>query len=142
MSATDWRWEGDWPETRATAEVPVNANPPEFPDNSAEPRCSASMHGAKGYCGFCAPSKEEWLKMAYGLPRGTVESSDPRDLVEPRLADTRDDGWPICPFCDEDELYSLDLPPTRESICGCYRCGQVHFATNDELIWIVKTRTS
>lgn len=35
----------------------------------------------------------------------------------------RPDGWPFCPSCDEDELYSLADSPTVETICGCYRCG-------------------
>jgi hypothetical protein len=35
----------------------------------------------------------------------------------------RPDGWPYCPRCDEDELYSLADPATVETICGCYRCG-------------------
>lgn len=35
----------------------------------------------------------------------------------------RADGWPYCPRCDEDELYSLADPPTVQTICGCYRCG-------------------
>ena len=35
----------------------------------------------------------------------------------------RADGWPYCPRCDEDELYSVAVPATVETICGCYRCG-------------------
>ena len=35
----------------------------------------------------------------------------------------RPDGWPLCPQCGEDELYSLETPATIESIVGCYRCG-------------------
>ena len=35
----------------------------------------------------------------------------------------RSDGWPLCPSCGEDELYSLDEPATIESIVGCYLCG-------------------
>lgn len=34
----------------------------------------------------------------------------------------RQDGWPLCPQCGEDELYSLDVPATKENIDGCYRC--------------------
>lgn len=46
---------------------------------------------------------------------------------------TRADGWPLCPTCDEDELYSLlrwdgltDRPPLQEWIDAglrCYKCG-------------------
>lgn len=35
----------------------------------------------------------------------------------------RPDGWPYCPRCDEDELYSLAEPPTVATICGCYSLG-------------------
>lgn len=35
----------------------------------------------------------------------------------------RADGWPYCPCCDEDELYSLADPASIETIVGCYRCG-------------------
>jgi len=34
----------------------------------------------------------------------------------------REDGWPMCPQCGEDELYSLDMPATVASIVGCYAC--------------------
>lgn len=35
----------------------------------------------------------------------------------------RSDGWPLCPVCGEDELYSLAVPATVETIVGCYRCN-------------------
>lgn len=35
----------------------------------------------------------------------------------------REDGWPRCPLCGDDELYSLDLPASIGTIAGCYRCG-------------------
>jgi hypothetical protein len=35
----------------------------------------------------------------------------------------RADGWPLCPSCGDDDLYSLELPATARTICGCYRCG-------------------
>jgi hypothetical protein len=35
----------------------------------------------------------------------------------------RRDGWPLCPSCGEDELYSLAEEPSVESIRGCYRCA-------------------
>jgi hypothetical protein len=34
----------------------------------------------------------------------------------------RADGWPYCPSCGEDELYSLSVPATVETIVGCYLC--------------------
>lgn len=35
----------------------------------------------------------------------------------------RADRWPLCPSCGDDELYSLTVPATPDTICGCYRCG-------------------
>lgn len=35
----------------------------------------------------------------------------------------RPDGWPLCPLCGEDELYSLAEPATIATIVGCYACG-------------------
>lgn len=34
----------------------------------------------------------------------------------------RSDGWPLCPGCGEDELYSPEDPPRVESIVRCYQC--------------------
>jgi len=34
----------------------------------------------------------------------------------------RPDGWPYCPRCDEDELWSPAVPATVATIVGCYRC--------------------
>jgi hypothetical protein len=39
------------------------------------------------------------------------------------FAEHRADGWPLCPGCGDDELYSQAVPATIETICGCYRCG-------------------
>lgn len=35
----------------------------------------------------------------------------------------RGDGWPKCPMCHKDELFSLALEPSPATIRGCYRCG-------------------
>jgi hypothetical protein len=35
----------------------------------------------------------------------------------------RPDGWPLCPKCGEDELYSVANPPTEDTIRGCYNCN-------------------
>lgn len=35
----------------------------------------------------------------------------------------REDGWPYCPNCGEDELWSSRTPATITSIVGCYYCG-------------------
>lgn len=50
-------------------------------------------------------------------------------LTNPRTGRTlpvieqRDDGWPICPFCDNDELWSDMMPAQADAIAGCYVCG-------------------
>lgn len=69
--------------------------------------------------------KAEW-KYAY-----SVQPSGERHVVPTEF---RKDGWPMCPICGEDELYTLAEAedPLRsvltkqaaiDSICGCYRCG-------------------
>ncbi len=35
----------------------------------------------------------------------------------------REDGWPLCPFCNDDELYSQAIPASAKALAGCYRCG-------------------
>jgi hypothetical protein len=35
----------------------------------------------------------------------------------------RADGWPLCPGCGEDELYSLAEHASVETIVACYRCS-------------------
>ncbi len=42
------------------------------------------------------------------------------DCAEQRY---RADGWPLCPSCGEDELYSLQLYPKITDQLACYRCG-------------------
>jgi hypothetical protein len=47
----------------------------------------------------------------------------------------RDDGWPFCPVCGEDELAVLEMPPDLadqgppiwyfEREMFCYRCARV-----------------
>jgi hypothetical protein len=45
-----------------------------------------------------------------------------RDGLRYEYPEVHKDGWPLCPRCGEDELYSLDIPATVESIRGCYNC--------------------
>lgn len=70
------------------------------------------------------PAGGGWGKVTMG--RGGPRSEH-RSLTIERVVPTyrrwRPDGWPYCPRCDEDELYSLATPATVETICGCYRCG-------------------
>lgn len=36
-------------------------------------------------------------------------------------------GWPLCPCCNDDELYSLAMPAGSSSeLDGCYACGTSH----------------
>ena len=43
--------------------------------------------------------------------------------TEPAYSRFRDDGWPLCPGCDEDELWSPAVPATFDTIHSCLRCG-------------------
>ena len=48
-----------------------------------------------------------------------------------KFTEFRKDGWPICPSCGEDEVYSLlwksgERPPLEEFLASplsCYNCG-------------------
>jgi hypothetical protein len=44
-------------------------------------------------------------------------------LPSPGYARRRADGWPLCPRCDEDELWSGAIPATEDTIVSCLRCG-------------------
>lgn len=53
----------------------------------------------------------------------------------------RPDGWPLCPRCGEDELYSLflcadiDKKPTQEElIADGLRCYSCHWASQENQI--------
>jgi predicted RNA-binding Zn-ribbon protein involved in translation (DUF1610 family) len=35
----------------------------------------------------------------------------------------RTDGWPLCPACGDDELWSAEIPATVETIVSCLGCG-------------------
>lgn len=35
----------------------------------------------------------------------------------------RADGWPLCPRCGDDELWSPELEPTVDTIVSCLGCG-------------------
>jgi len=39
------------------------------------------------------------------------------------VAELRDDGWPLCPVCEQDELASFARPASVNAIEGCYACG-------------------
>lgn len=53
----------------------------------------------------------------------TIEVSDVGPSQWVGYAVVREDGWPMCPKCGDDELYSLDVPATVDSIVGCYACA-------------------
>jgi hypothetical protein len=36
--------------------------------------------------------------------------------------DYRADGWPLCPRCGEDELWSAEIPARPYGMLRCYRC--------------------
>lgn len=43
--------------------------------------------------------------------------------TEPAYGRFKDDGWPYCPGCGEDELWSGAIPSTIDTIVSCLRCG-------------------
>lgn len=61
------------------------------------------------------------------VPAGSAAEAN-RAAAEFRMT-YRDDGWPLCPRCGEDELYSLATYASIETIAGCYRCGRVDVQT-------------
>lgn len=38
------------------------------------------------------------------------------------FTERRKDGWPLCPRCGEDELWSNEPHDGNAYIAGCYRC--------------------
>lgn len=53
----------------------------------------------------------------------------PRPVRTVTVLRWREDGWPICPLCDDDELWSGEITkPTPETVCACYRCGELTLA--------------
>lgn len=47
----------------------------------------------------------------------------------PLYREFRADGWPLCPQCEEDELwaaYKDGEKPSIANIVGCYACGWLH----------------
>lgn len=42
----------------------------------------------------------------------------------------RPDGWPLCPWCGEDELAAINAShPSPHAVNLCYRCGPVEVVT-------------
>jgi hypothetical protein len=35
----------------------------------------------------------------------------------------KDDGWPLCPGCGDDELWSPAVPATVDTIASCLNCN-------------------
>lgn len=74
--------------------------------------------GAALICGVCQHADEQRLKAAMSKP-----------------LEHREDGWPICPVCDEDELGAIHAPLNIDKRLSageyhlhdlfCYRCGMV-----------------
>ena len=42
---------------------------------------------------------------------------------EPAYPQRRADGWPLCPGCGDDELWSAAVPATVDTIVSCLGCG-------------------
>lgn len=63
----------------------------------------------------------------------TLAFGRPREMpIRLHVDKFRPDGWPLCPMCGDDELYSLTVPATPRTICGCYRCGLCSVVILDE----------
>jgi hypothetical protein len=50
----------------------------------------------------------------------TIRRSNPALAQQP--PQYRDDGWPLCPCCGEDELWSAQRPVRPTDELQCYRC--------------------
>ena len=85
--------------------VPVNDAPPALGDE-----CDEEPEDDNGP----APGNE-----AEPPPPADEELDGPQPLYNQR----RPDGWPLCPRCGEDELYSPAIPPTEATIVRCDACG-------------------
>lgn len=55
--------------------------------------------------------------------RRAFRAAAPADATPPTFITRRPDGWPLCPRCGEDELYSLTTPPREGTIIGCHSCN-------------------
>lgn len=62
------------------------------------------------------------LKMFEHDPVGFVGCLETTDLSW-AFPHRRADGWPLCPQCGDDELFSSSIPATEATIAGCYACN-------------------
>jgi hypothetical protein len=58
-----------------------------------------------------------------GNHRGYNEQIDEPMFWPQKAYEYRKDGWPLCPGCGEDELWSRALDPRATDPLRCYRCG-------------------
>lgn len=94
------------------------------------------LHGARDHCFVCHGTVEQephlhvkgWEHLTDEeraligkiVQRGFDRMTAAR--ARARFTEFRPDGWPLCPQCGDDELYSLANPATIATIQGCYRC--------------------
>lgn len=58
------------------------------------------------------------------------------------MAEYREDGWPLCPRCKEDELWTPGMPSSDELVdhfkCEfrCYRCGWHGYLPTQSGEWV------
>jgi hypothetical protein len=55
----------------------------------------------------------------------------------------RKDGWPLCPKCGEDELFSQQHPARPTDALACYRCdwqGYIPARGEGKTVWRGKAR--
>lgn len=62
---------------------------------------------------------------AHADARRCTETTGKDGLHRYDVAEVGADGsWMSCPWCGEDELYSLAQPPSLAYLDGCYGCGR------------------
>jgi predicted RNA-binding Zn-ribbon protein involved in translation (DUF1610 family) len=99
----------------ATPKCPVGPNRPGLTE-APEP-CNRRLSYAH--------DAEMWVCPEHGhvtTTQSLVHRQNPVRTARRPYTHYRADGWPYCPQCDEDELWSNATYATIDTIVGCYRC--------------------
>ncbi len=119
-------------ETCAWLDAETKAAPP--PGIEYRCRCGWSGPGwrlvEKLTCALCPKCSLVLREGPLAAPSAPVEPATLTLLIGKsrtpfRVRRWRADGWPICPSCGLDELMSVAIPATPETVCTCYLCGPV-----------------
>ncbi|HEV8474577.1 MAG TPA: hypothetical protein VGR82_17500 [Methylomirabilota bacterium] len=54
------------------------------------------------------------------------------------MPEYRADGWPLCPRCGDDELWSREVPVSASDELTCYLCGWRGYVATRELVAYVE----